>query len=358
MIKTGRSGVGAVMGSKNLKAIVINASKTSVQVHDPDSLKKINSECIKKLREHPHTGKNLKLYGTPVLVHNLNNAGSFPVKNFQGNYYDKAEEICRANHMCNEYGVDSISAPATIASAMELYQRGYITDEDCDGVPLKWGNAEAITVWTKRMCLAETPLGALMAQGSYRLCEHYGRPDLSMSVKKQEMAAYDPRGFQGMGLNYATSNRGACHVRGNTFSTEILGDRTATEGKATLVKVAQDNSALFDSIGLCLFTAKAISPDDLAQMLNSATGSNHTGESLLEIAERIYNLERMFNKEAGMKSEDDTLPKRITHETTDYGPSKGLVNKLDVMLPEYYELRGWKDGFPTEETIKHYKLDE
>ncbi len=179
-----------------------------------------------------------------------------------------------------------------------------------------------------------------------------------MSVKKQEMAAYDPRGFQGMGINYATSNRGACHVRGNTFGAEVQGDRTSPVGKAAMVKEAQDKSTLVDSVGLCLFIMRAVTPADLALMLNAATGTDHTAESVMEVSERIYNLERMFNKEAGMKGEEDTLPKRITHETTDYGPSKGLVNRLDIMLPEYYELRGWENGFPTEETIKKYKLED
>ncbi len=205
---------------------------------------------------------------------------------------DDLNAIDEANYWCNEMGLDAISTPCTIAAAMELYQKGFITDEDCEGVPLKWGSGEAIIEWTKRIGKGETALGKLMAQGSYRLCDHYGQADLSMSVKKQDMPAYDARGIQGIGITYATSNRGGCHVRGYMISPEVLGlpeplDRTATEGKATWAKIFQDLTAVIDSSGMCLFTSFALGADDYAALLNAATGTEYDVAGVLEAGERV-----------------------------------------------------------------------
>lgn len=202
-----------------------------------------------------------------------------------------------------------------------------------------------------------------MALGSQRLCEHYGHPEISMSVKKQELPAYDARGIQGIGLNYATSNRGGCHVRGYMISPEILAhpellDRTATDNKASWTKTFQDLTAVIDSMGMCLFTSFALNAEDYTNFLNAATGTTHTVSSLLNAGERIYNLERVFNKRAGMKPEDDTLPKRLLNESIQSGPSKGHKSKLNIMLPEYYEARGWVNAFPTEETLNRLGLED
>ncbi len=415
----GRSGVGAVMGSKNLKAISVKATKKKIEPYDADALKEVMKASLKKLKENGVTSSGLPTYGTAVLVNIINSVGSLPTKNWQESYYEKADDISgesleagilakqsfchrcqigcgrvveldgkqvggpeyeplwaygsncgindleaisRANMWCNEYGLDAISAPCTIAAAMELYQKGYIKDEDCDGVPLEWGNTEAIIEWTKRMGEGKTPLAKLMGDGSYRLCEHYGVPEISMSVKKQEMPAYDARGIQGIGITYATSNRGGCHVRGYTISPEILGlpeqlDRTATEGKAIWTKIFQDLTAVIDSMGMCLFSSFALGAPDYAALLNAGTGTNYTDAELLVVGERIYNIERMFNKAAGMKPEDDKLPKRLIAEPIPEGPSKGMTSKIEITLPEYYEVRGWVDAFPTEETIKRLGLD-
>ena len=414
----GRSGVGAVMGSKNLKAIVVQASRGSIPVNNQEELKSVVKECMSKIKENGVTSGGLPTYGTAVLVNVINSVGSLPTNNWQGSYFENADDIsgetlkekllvrtshCHrcpigcgrvvnldgkivggaeyeplwaygsdcgindlkainiANMLCNEYGLDAISAPTTIAAAMELYQKGYIKDEDCNGVPLAWGNAEAIIEWTRRMGKCEGELATLMANGSYRLCEHYGVPELSMSVKKLEMPAYDGRGIQGIGLNYATSNRGACHVRGYTISAEILGlpeqsDRLATEGKAALVKVFQDLTSVIDSLGVCLFTSFALGPSEYSALLNAATGTNYDAAEILLVGERIYNLERMFCKAAGMKPEDDRLPKRLLSEPIPEGPSKGEVSKLAVTLPEYYLARGWVDAFPAIATLERLGL--
>lgn len=414
----GRTGVGAVMGSKNLKAVVCSSKRTVIEPYDKEALRETVAKNLKLLKENGVTGTGLPTYGTAVLVNIINNVGSFPTKNWQESQFATSEEIsgemlkekflvkqgfCHrcpigcgrvinmngkivggpeyeplwaygancglddleaitiANYWANEMGLDAIGAPTTIAAAMELYQKGYITDEDCDGVPLTWGSAEAIIEWTKRMGLASNPLGKLMAQGSYRLCDHYGVPELSMTVKKQEMPAYDARGIQGIGLTYATSNRGGCHVRGYMISPEILGlpqplDRFATEDKALWTKIFQDLTAVIDSSGMCLFTSFALGAAEYAEMINAATGTNYTPAELLEVGERIYNIERLFNKAAGMKPEDDTLPKRLLEEPIPDGPSKGEVSKLHILLPQYYELRGWENAFPTEATLKRLEL--
>jgi len=409
----GRSGVGAVMGSKNLKAIVVKGSG-KVNVANSDKLKEAFSVCIKKIKENGVTGQGLPTYGTAILVNIVNENGVYPTKNFQLSYFDRAEEtsgetlaekyltkrmacfrcpiacgrycevddikgegpeyetvwaygadcgvsnlpdIIKANFWCNEVGVDTISAGATIAAAMELYQRGYIKKEDLNGGPdLTWGSGEAIIEWTKRMGSAEG-LGAKIAQGAYRLSDSYGVPELAMTVKKLELPAYDPRGIQGHGLQYATSNRGGCHVRGYMISPEILGlpeklDRLSLEGKPTWAKIFQDFTAAIDSSGLCLFTSFAMGADDYAALVNAVCGTEISGADFVKAGERIWNMEKLFNLEAGV--EPDTLPKRLLEDPIPEGPSKGWVHKLDQLLPAYYEGRGWdKNGIPS-----HAKLAE
>lgn len=414
----GRSGVGAVMGSKNLKAISVVASRSVIPVADSEALAETRKRCLEMIKENGVTSGGLPTYGTAVLVNIINNVGSLPKKNWQGSYDERADEISgetmtdkylvkqgfchrcpigcgrvvkvdgkvvggpeyevlwaygtncgvdeiepifKANMLCNELGMDAISVPCTIAAAMELYQRGYITEEECEGVPLEWGSTEAIVEWTKRMGYGETELGRLMAQGSYRLCEHYGHPEYSMSVKKQEMPAYDARGIQGIGITYATSNRGGCHVRGYMISPEVLGlpeqlDRESTEGKASWAMTFQDLTAVIDSVGMCLFTSFALGAPEYADLINAATGTSYDPAGLLEVGERIYNIERLFNKEAGMKPEDDRLPKRLTEEPITDGPSKGDVSQIKVTLPDYYKVRGWVDAFPTDETLERLAL--
>ena len=417
----GRSGVGAVMGSKNLKAIVVKATKTQIDPHDVDALRTAAVDCIKKLRANAVTGEGLPTFGTAVLVNIINNIGAMPTKNWQESYYPEADQfsgetmkdtslvknhachrcpigcgrvvkladgnvvggpeyeplwaygancdntdldvINKANEICNEMGLDAISTPCTIAAAMELYQRGLITDADCDGVPLTWGNKEALTTWTEWMATGKNPLAKLMGDGSYRLCEHYGVPELSMSVKKQEIPAYDARAIQGIGITYATSNRGGCHVRGYMISPEVLGlpeqlDRTTVEGKAEWAKIFQDLTAVIDAMGMCLFSSFALGAPEYAALLNAGTGTNYDVNGLLEVGDRIYNLERMFNKAAGMKPEDDRLPKRIAEDEIVNGPSKGMHSQIKLTLPQYYEARGWKDAFPTEETLKRLGLED
>jgi aldehyde:ferredoxin oxidoreductase len=412
----GRSGVGAVMGSKNLKAIVVKGSG-KINLYNEEKVKEAAAVCNKAIRENGVTGQGLPTYGTAVLVNILNENGAFPTNNFQKSYFEKADDISgetmtkdflvrknpcyrcpiacgrwvkmddtevggpeyetlwsfgsdcgvsdmasiiKANYWCNEYGLDTISVGATIAAAMELYEKDYVKDEELDGVSLKFGDANAIIEWTKKIGAREG-FGDKMADGSYRLCEMYGVPELSMSVKKQELPAYDPRAIQGQGVQYATSNRGGCHVRGYLISPEILGlpeklDRFALEGKAQWAKTFQDLTAVIDSLGLCLFTSFAYTVHNYVDLYNSVCGTDYTAETLLEAGERIYNIERLFNVKAGIDGSQDTLPKRLLEEPIPEGPSKGNVHKLSELLPEYYNLRGWVNGVPTEERLAKLEI--
>jgi aldehyde:ferredoxin oxidoreductase len=232
---------------------------------------------------------------------------------------------------------------------MELAEMGVIPEEDI-GFKLRFGDPHAIVKLTE-MTGKNEGFGKTLALGSYRLAEKYGHPEISMSVKKQEMPAYDGRAQQGMALEYATSNRGGCHVRGYLTSPEILGvplkvDPLVTEGKAGLLKLFQDLTALIDSLGICLFTTFGLGLPEIAEQYRQAVGTDETDEEILMKGERVWNLEKHFNVAAGV--EKDSLPPRLLREKLTKGPAEGKVADLYTMLEEYYELRGWdKNGVPT-----------
>lgn len=418
----GRSGLGAVMGSKNLKAVAVKGSK-SIKVADPEGFMEACTDARTKLKEHPVTGGGLPTYGTQILINILNQSGALPTRNWRdGGIFEEAEGISgetltekylvrnkgcfgcnigcgrvtripegkfesfgegpeyeagwalgaccgvgdleavsKANFICNELGIDPITTGTTIACAMEMYEKGILTEEEV-GRAIPFGDAEGLVELT-RMIGHREGFGDMLAEGSYRMASKYGCPELSMSVKKQEMPAYDGRGVQGMGLEYATSNRGGCHVRGYLTSPEILGipeklDPLVTEGKAGWLKTFQDLTAVVDSAGICLFTTFAIGLPEISSMLRTATGINATDEEILKAGERIWNLERMFNIKAGFTAADDTLPPRLLKEPLQSGPAKGKVVELEKMLPEYYEVRGWGvDGVPTAEKLEELSIE-
>ncbi|MDW5299681.1 MAG: aldehyde ferredoxin oxidoreductase family protein [Sedimentibacter sp.] len=419
----GRSGLGAVMGSKNLKAVVVRGTN-GVGVADALQFNKACQDVREKVLANGVTGKGggLQTYGTEVLVNILNGIDALPTNNWQSSRFEDADkisgefltenylvrnracfacpigcgrvikipdgkykgivagpeyeagwsygascgindinEIDKANHVCNMLGLDPITMGATIACAMELYQKGYLTKDEL-GEELEFGDAQAILKWTEKTGYREG-FGDELALGSYRLAEKYGHPEFSMTVKKQEMPAYDGRAIQGMGLSYATSNRGGCHVRGYLTSTEVLGipiktDPLKTEGKAALLKLFQDLTAVVDSSDICLFTTFAIGLPEISSLLNATLGIEMSDEEILKAGERIWNLEKIFNLEAGFTREDDLLPKRLLTEPVTSGPSKGKVTELEVMLDEYYSVRGWDEyGVPTEEKLEELGLD-
>ncbi|MFZ9104876.1 MAG: aldehyde ferredoxin oxidoreductase family protein, partial [Burkholderiaceae bacterium] len=270
------------------------------------------------------------------------------------------EALQYANLICNEHGMDPISFGATVGAAMELFEMGVITKEQM-GLEAPFGSAKALCELAD-MTAKGIGFGKEIGMGSKRLCAKYGHPELSMSVKGQEFPAYDSRGIQGMGLTYATSNRGACHLRSYTVASEVLGipvktDPLTAEGKPELVMAFQDATASFDSSGLCIFTSFAWSLADIQPQIAAACGDEFTLDNLNVIGERIWNMERDFNNRAGFTSKDDTLPPRLLKEPAKVGPAKGLVNKLPEMLPKYYEIRGWDaDGQLKADTRKRLGL--
>ena len=253
-------------------------------------------------------------------------------------------------------GMDTISVGNTIGCAMELSERGLIDSE------LKFGRADLLADTVRDIALRQG-LGDEMAEGSYRFAEKYGVPEYSMSVKKLEMPAYDPRGMQGQGLLFATAGRGACHERGNMLGPEVLAlprliDRFANQGKAGIVSNHQNTSAVVDSLVLCKFANMAVSVEFFARLLTAVSGLDFSSDDLMKVGERTWNMERLYNLREGFTKADDTLPKRLLEEPVVAGPSKGHTVRLDGMLEEYYQFRGWdENGVPKEAKLKELGLD-
>src|SRR5215831_1976853 len=432
----GRSGVGTVMGSKNLKAIAVRGTKGVGNIRDPKGFMKATTEAKKVLADNAVTGQGLPKFGTQVLMNVINEIGALPTRNHRDVQFEGAKDISAeamhqprktdgkpnlvtnqacfgctiacgriskldethftvinrpeywgasggleyeaawalgaangvndlealtyANFRCNEDGFDPISFGATVAAVMELYEMQVLTSKEI-GIEAPFGSAKALAYLAEMTAKGEG-FGKEVGLGSKRLCAKYGHPELSMSVKGQEFPAYDSRGIQGMGLTYATSNRGACHLRSYTVASEILGipvktDPLANEGKAGLVKAFQDATAVFDSAGICLFTSFAWTLADIAPQLQAACEGDWSLDNLNVVGERIWNLERQFNLAAGFTSADDKLPDRLLKEAARTGPAAGKVNELGKMLPEYYEVRGWTpEGRPTADTLQRLNL--
>lgn len=415
----GRSGVGAVMGSKKLKAVVVRGTN-GVKIGDKEKFLKAVRDSRKLLFENGVTNAGLPAYGTNVLVNILNSVGSHPTRNFRESCFETADKIggetltatrlhrnkacascvigcgrvawsegkfagegegpeyetawsfgsdCgiddidlvnKANFMCNELGLDTITMGATIAAAMELYEIGALSKEEA-GFELNFGNKDAVVALVEATAYRKG-FGNDLAEGSFRLGTKYGHPEVSMTCKKQEMPAYDPRGIQGIGLNYATSNRGGCHVRGYTISPEILGlpeklDQQSIKEKPVWVKAFQDLTSAVDAAGMCLFTTFALGAPAIAAQLSGATGIEYSADDVAKIGEKIYNMERMYNMAVGFTKADDTLPARMFDEPVSEGPMKGKISRLSEMLPEYYNIRGWdENGVPTEDKLRELGL--
>ncbi len=416
----GRSGVGAVMGSKNLKAVVTWGNKNSPIAKEDDFKAAVKAD-LKKLKEGAITGEGLPTLGTKVLDNIINQNGMYPTRNAQDVMFEGTElvsgealvekgylvrntgcymcpircardvetpsgrrgegpeyetgwafgammgiddlnAICDANFTCNDLGMDTISAGVTLSCMMELYEKGFIPKDDLQKGPEPYfGSTESLLYYLKQMGYREG-IGDKLADGSFRFATGYGHPELSMTIKKQELAAYDPRGVQGHGLEYAVGNRGADHVRAYLISPEILGapekiDPQDVKGKPQWVIAFQDLTGVIDSSGLCLFTSFSLGAPDYNGLINGATGFDLTIEDMLKVGERIWNMERQFNLDAGIDPKEDTLPKRFFEEPAKEGPNKGQVHRLPEMLPEFYSLRGWDaTGRPTKEKLAELSL--
>ena len=423
-----RSGVGAVMGAKNLKAVAVRGTR-KVALAEPEKTRSLCRKVRTEVAADVKKGSSLNLYGTAYVPPVTNELGILPTRNFQTGVFEGVEGITghvlrekylirpkpcfgcpiacgrltrvddpvyggegegpeyetiaalgsacgvgdlaavtRANYLCNELGLDTISMGATISCAMELYERGYLPKEDI-GMPLRFGDADALIEMVK-LTGSREGFGDLLAEGSYRLAEKYGHPEYAIVAKKQEFPGYDPRGSQGMGLLYATSNIGASHMAGDLAYMEVFGvpkklDPLTIEKKPWYIKHFEDIFAIVDAAGLCVFLSIRylfdqtldVVPTRLAELLNYATGAGYTVESLLEAGDRVFTLERMFLVKAGFSRADDTLPRRMLEEPMPDGPARGHVVELEEMLDEFYTLRGWdENGVPTREKLESLGL--
>ena len=421
----GRSGVGAVMGSKNLKAIVVRGTG-GVSVADPA---KFNKALWKHRKALAVRMEGMSTFGTAATIDMTNEMGGLPTRNFTAGQFEEAENlngstiretrmvrnkacfactiacgrvvqlgessgkfsvnthprnwkpagegpeyetawalgadtgvgdldaVIKASFLCNDLGMDPISFGSTLAAAMEMYETGTLNDSITQ-MPLKFGSAEALVRMTEATAYREG-FGNELAEGSKRMGEKFGRPELHMGSKGQEFPAYEPRGFQGMGIAYATCNRGGCHLRAWTPAIEAFGkaDPHTPDGKAEWVVDQQNLTTAHDATGLCLFVGAESLTTDLLPALNAATGINYTADDIIEVGERIWNLERLFNNRAGLTRADDSLPKRLLEEALPDGPSKGVTVHLDQMLPTYYAVRGWnEEGEPTPEKLKALRI--
>jgi aldehyde:ferredoxin oxidoreductase len=407
-----RGGPGAVMGSKNLKAIVAEG-KEKVEFDDRERFRFVQYEATKMLKANPITSQAFPEFGTAVMMKVINAIGALPTRNFQQSHFEQAEAIsgetltdtllvksaacwacpiactrvtktsraegegpeyetawafgaacgiddleviAEANYMCSDFGLDTISTGSTIACAMELSERGLLKSE------LRFGRADLLHKTIEDIAYRRG-LGGELAEGSARLAARHGAPELSMSVKGLEMPAYDPRGMQGQGLLYATSNRGGCHMRGNMLSVEVLGlpklvDRLQVQGKAGYVTLHQNIAAVIDSLIVCKFSNIAVAEEYFARALTSLTGVEYPTGELIRAGERIWNLERLYNLREGFSRADDTLPPRLLGEPAT-GASEGQVSHLERMLEEYYRGRGWnEEGIPRASKLEELGLAE
>jgi aldehyde:ferredoxin oxidoreductase len=421
-----RGGVGTVMGSKNIKALAVRGT-CAVNLADKEKLNDITRDVIDAATRHPlyngfsHFGSS----GITALMHEM---GMHPVKNFQSGYMnnfaglttDNIEQIfvkdvtctrcfihcgsilkvrdtannknevegpeyetmwsfganinntdlnfiVAANMLCDDYGIDTISAGVTLSFAMELYERGILSKGDLDGIELTWGNHEAAWQILKKIVKREG-IGDVLALGTKRAAEKIGRSanNFAMHVKGLEIPAYEPRGAKAHGLNIATSTIGASHMTGYAMQ-ELFGipapvDRYSVQGKGALTKHNQDKTATYDSLIICGFPACFgwISPEIYAQLLVAATGIEEFGDIqyLITAGERIYNLERLFNIREGFQSKDDYLPERFLKEPVPDGASKGQVFEMELLLRDYYTARGWdiQTGVPKREKLEELGL--
>ncbi|MEJ2305153.1 MAG: aldehyde ferredoxin oxidoreductase family protein [Anaerolineales bacterium] len=425
---SGRGGTGCVGGSKNLKAVVIKAEKAMPKALDREAWKAAHSKALEELMDEkfvtsPRKG-GLSVYGTNVLMNMVNVIGAMPTKNSQFTYFEPHEELsgehvkdtilvndptchacpvaCKKEveikegpykglHMesveyesawalgancdnadvasvaklidlCNDYGLDTIELGNVFSMYMEASEKGYT-----DGAGgLKWGDHPAMVELVPKIALREG-IGDVLAEGTERAAKKFGHPEISMSVKGQTIPAYDPRGIKGMGIAYATSNRGACHLRGYTPAAEVvanvlgatdLTDPLEWKGKGELTVIFQNVHAMTDCLDVCKFTTFAESLDTFAEQYSAITGVKVDADYLLKAGERVYNLERYYNNLAGFGEGSDYLPERFLKEPSTGPGSTGQVCELDLMLEEYYKARGWENGVVPEEKLRELEIIE
>jgi len=425
----GRGGAGAVMASKNLKAVVLRG-EGKIDVADEAGFKSVIKRCQQKIAEHPLTKKGgvFPLMGTMMTVDLTQETGTLPTRNWKENTFERSTQIngtaftehkvrsracylcpigcsrdtkatvggrdyvtegpeyetiyafgsnCEisdpaviiaADRLCDEYGMDSISCGGVIGFAMECFEKGLISKEETQGIDLSFGNGEALLALIHLIGKREA-IGRLLSEGvRFASGRIKGASGFAIHVKGLEPPGYDPRGMKGQALTYALSDRGACHLRSNTIRTELLGlptpvDRYGYSGKAEMVRELQLSYVIFDCVIGCAFGGFAIGHPDYVDGVSAVTGWPFSVKELREIAERTWNLTRLFNVREGFRRKDDTLPERLFKEASTKGPSRGQVvdrEAFEKMLDEYYQIAGWdkNTGVPTQEKRKELGLDQ
>ena len=423
---SGRGGTGCVGGSKLLKAIVIRAEKAMPKAEDRTAWKKAHDKALAEIMDEgvitsPRKGA-LSVHGTNVLMNMANAIGALPTRNSQLTHFEQAEAIsgeriketilvddptchacptaCKkeveilegpfkglrmesfeyesawalgANcdnadaasvakliDLCNDYGLDTIEMGNVLSMYMEASELGYTNGAG----GLQWGDYLGMVETVHKIALQEG-IGAVLAEGTERAARHFGHIELSMSVKGMAIPAYDPRGIKGMGIGYATSNRGACHLRGYTPASEVIGnvfgpteksDPLAWKGKGEMMAIFQNVHTMTDCLDLCKFSTFAESLDSFAAQYSAVTGVEADVDYLLKVGERVYNLERYYNNLAGFREGSDYLPDRFLKEPSTGPGSTGHVCELDLMLEEYYKTRGWVNGVVPEAKLRELEI--
>ena len=409
----GRGGLGAVMGSKNLKAIVVRGTQRPWRnVYDRE---KLLAEVRKATPQIKEFTRGLSDFGTAGGVESVELHGDLPIKNWQlgewkegarktsgrvmvdsmfvkhyacyscptgcgkilklngetmrGPEYEATagfgalclnqdvESIVKANKLCNMYGMDTISTSAVIAFAMEAHEKGILAD--CDGIPLTWGNAHAIIQMIHKIANQEG-VGEVLGRGVRRAAEVLGggAEEFAIHTKGLEYPYHDPRAFIDMAANYATGNRGSCHLESFSYplgygtTIEELDydkemDPYSHDGKAEIAATMQNLMSIYNCLGLCKFLLRAnMGPRVLNTWVNLATGWQNSMEELMSTGERIFNLKRSYNVKLGISRKDDVLPGRFLKPLKE-GAAAGSSPDMERLLDEYYKIRGWtEDGIP------------
>jgi aldehyde:ferredoxin oxidoreductase len=444
----GRTGVGAVMGSKRVKAITVTGTR-KLEMEDEGSFKDYTKWLRQHFREHPVLGEKLRRFGTMGIVNTTNARNIIPTRNFKHGHHPDAmdlsgeyledhglkgvksscihcpvacgrdvevegagrvkgpeyetvallgtnlevldlKQVSEWNYLADDLGMDTISLGATLSFAMELQEKGLLE------TGLRFGDTASISAMIRDIA-HRRGLGAELAEGTKRMSETFGGKDFAMHVKGLELSAYDPRGSYAQGVEYATTNRGGCHIQGASMYFESTGPLTINPQslrlKAEIPVVQQNLACAINSMVLCLFTTYGLLPRAIHNLdpkgrlhrvlstlfehsgplyrwitgmkgfpliwyekwLTYITGQRMTSGDLQEIGARIFNLERMYNLREGLTAQDDTLPARMLHEPTFKGQTSG--HPLDQLLPRYYRIRGWDDqGVPLPATLKKLKV--
>ncbi len=422
---SGRGGTGAVAGSKNLKAIVIKGKHADrPRPVDREAFREAQKVALAQLSDErvltsPRKG-GLSVYGTNVLMNITSSMGGLPTRNGQITSFGDRAELLSGEHVkatilvedptchacpvackkevevtegpfkvrmesveyepawsvgafcgnddiasvaymidrANDYGYDAIEIGTVLAMYMEYSECGYAAE------PLAWGDTHAMVEMGRKVAFREG-IGDILAEGTGKAAKKLGHPELAMAVKDQGIPAYDPRGIKGMGIGYATSNRGACHLRGYTPAAEVAGnvlgptdvvDPLAYKGKGKLIMIFQNVHAVTDCLDICKFATFSESMDGFAAQFAAITGAPCTADYLFQVGERVYNLERYYNNLNGFTGKDDSLPARFLTEPSTFGGSKGQVCELDEMKAEYYTERGWVDGVVPESKLKELEI--